>query len=88
MDKDYSGAFIYKPRINGEPPLQEEYGSSQPVRFFIADPNKTEVYCASCEAQNHIRTLEDLDLTDPDCFERMKETLIFILENIDWPSGD
>ncbi len=41
--------------------------------------------CADCEARSWLRMLEDLDLDSPDCFERLKDALIWVIENTEWP---
>lgn len=100
MTQDYSAEFIYRPPID----LQSEFGSSTPIRFLeestpivkdalVIDLKKKENVCIDCEAQSHWIILQKINLDNPnidfiDSIKKIKDALIFVLENTDWPVGD
>lgn len=43
--------------------------------------------CTDCEAKSHLCTLESLDPSEPDSFDKLREAVIWILENTDWPTS-
>ena len=84
-DKDYAANFVFRPPENAE----SEYGSSEPIRFILngSEP-KTIERCIDCEAQSHIFKLHDIACDGYMNFNILREALLFILENTDWPVGD
>lgn len=64
--------------------VESEFGSSFNVRFMTALESK-EITCIDCEAKSHLFSLYDLQENDPKAIEKMKNVLIWILENIEWP---
>jgi hypothetical protein len=90
---DYSAQFIYKPPVNASEAIQCEWGSSQPVRFLTLNKESKTIECIDCDAKSLAFALESINLDNPDqdiieAMKKMKEALLFILWNIDWPTGE
>lgn len=49
--------------------------------------------CLDCQAKSHVAILESLNFDNENScvlgyMEKLKEALVFVLENTDWPVGD
>lgn len=78
--------FIYKPPLIES--LKVEYGSTQPIRFLIPSTSKESIRCIDCEAMSHLFSLQGMNIEDNSQLMTIKDALIWILENIDWPVGE
>jgi len=92
MEKECSAQFIYKPSVKSE-----EFGSPHPLRFLVGekaiDLKSKEITCTYCEAQSYIKILENINLDHPDTdiistLKDLKDSLLFILYNTNWPVGE
>jgi hypothetical protein len=64
-----------------------ESGSSQPVRFLKLDEDSKATECIDCDAKSHVFALEEMHFDCPK-LEKLKDALLFVLWNTDWPVGD
>ena len=87
MNENYSAQFIYKPPVNSSEPLQCEFGSVQPIRFITLNKESKESECLDCDAKSLAFALERIPFECPK-LSKMKEALLFVLWNTDWPVGD
>ncbi len=79
--------------LRGKEKLVEEFGSIQTVRFITENRESKTTTCIDCDAKSLAFQLEALNLDDPDqdivgAMKKIKEAVLFILWNTDWPVGD
>lgn len=72
----------------------EEFGSINKVRFITSSENNgKETKCDDCDAHMHLNELYELNFDNPEVnlIEAMKilqDSLVFVLETVDWKVGD
>ncbi len=88
---EFTSQFIYKP-----PNTHDETNMPKPIKllsdtFVLSMKNTNETTCIDCDAKSLWAKLQSLDVRSSstmNSLEIIQETLIFILENTDWPVGD
>jgi len=94
---NYSADFIYKPPFTNTPPLESlesEVGSHKNIRFIFSDTYKLNIKpedsgtCLCCDAQMLVNDLEEIDINSPEMIPLIKESLLFILNNVNWPTSN
>ncbi len=72
--------------------LVEEFGSIQSVRFISKNTESMQTICLDCDAKSLAFSLESLNIDNPkdmlEAIKKIKEAVLFILWNTDWPVGD
>lgn len=73
--------------------LSEEFGTIKTVRFVTENKDSKEKICIDCDAKSLAFALESLNLDDPDqdivaVIKKIKEAVLFILWNTNWPVGE
>ena len=63
------------------------FGSSHPIRFITKLEKSETVECLDCDAKSHAFALEEIHFDCPK-MEQLKDALLFVLWNTDWPIGD
>ncbi len=73
-----------------EEKLTTEFGSVHPIRVITNSEASETTICIDCEAQSLRAKLQSFNLETEMIYSLkvMQETLIFILENTDWPVSD
>ncbi len=85
---DFTSEFIYKP-----PQVYNETNMPEPIKTLFKDSftinlkDKKETTCLDCDAKSHIFNLEEINFNCPK-MEALKDALLFVLWNTDWPVGD
>lgn len=67
--------------------LIEEWGSTQTIRFIQKSEQTKETPCIDCDAKSLAFALEGMNSDDP-LLRKMKQAILFILWNTNWPVGD
>lgn len=67
--------------------LEAEFGSAFPIRFSISSNESETAICLDCDAKSLAFSLESIEFDCPK-LEKLREALLFVLWNTNWPVGD
>lgn len=86
-DEDYSAKFIYKP------PYLKDIKSLESIEIMASNPIGKEIKCVDCEATSLAFILESINLDNPNldlvaAMKKIKDAVLFVLWNTDWPVGE
>lgn len=87
MNEDYSAQIIYKPPVISTEKNEFEFPFFKPIRFIQINENSKTTECLDCDAKSLAFSLEGMEFDCPK-LSKIKEALLFILWNTDWPVGD
>jgi len=73
--------------------LQAVFGSSVPFRFIVKKEDQEDVRCIDCNARWIAYKLEQINFEDGDteipiALNELRNAILFILYNTDWPVGE